>query len=83
MSFSDFIAILRENGIQIDESNAWNSNGTLIFDYDVLEDVPDSIELHDNGGHVEDSSDRVEKYNPRSDSGVIDSGEIEVTVVEE
>jgi len=83
MTFSEFIAILQENGIQIDESNAWNANGTLIFDYDNLEEVPDSIELHDNGGYVEDSRDSVEKYKPRSDSGVIDSGEIVVEVVEE
>ncbi|MEE3324550.1 MAG: Cna B-type domain-containing protein, partial [Methanosphaera sp.] len=85
MTYSEFVALLQLNGIQIDESNAWDSNGTLIFDYDDLEDVPDSIGLHDNGGHVKDSSDRVEKYKPISNSGVIDSGEVvaEVFDVEE
>ncbi len=80
MTYSEFVALLQLNGIQIDESNAWDSNGTLIFDYDDLEDVPDSIGLHDNGGHVKDSSDRVEKYKPISNSGVIDSGEVEAEV---
>ena len=54
----------------------------MIFDYDDLEDVPDSIGLHDNGGHVKDSSDRVEKYKPISNSGVIDSGEVVAEVVD-
>jgi len=82
MTYSEFVALLQLNGIQIDESNAWDSNGTLIFDYDDLEDVPDSIGLHDNGGHVKDSSDRVEKYKPISNSGVIDSGEVVAEVVD-
>ena len=80
MTYGEFVALLQLNGIQIDESNAWDSNGTLIFDYDDLEDVPDSVGLHDNGGHVKDSSDRVEKYKPISNSGVIDSGEVEAEV---
>jgi len=82
MTYSEFVAILQLNGIQIDESNAWDSNGTLIFDYDDLEDVPDSIGLHDNGGHVKDSSDSVEKHKPISNSGVIDSGEVVAEVVD-
>ena len=82
MSYSDFIAILKENGIELTSSNGWNSEVVLIFDYYDLEKVPDSIELHDNGGHVKDSSDRVQKYNPKGSSGVIDEGQVEVEVVE-
>jgi len=82
MSYSDFVAILKANGIDPVMSNAWNSSGILTFDYDDLEKVPDSIELHDNGGHVQDSSDNVEKHKPASSSGVIDEGKIKLEVIE-
>ena len=82
MSYADFVAILKANGIDPVMSNAWNSSGFLTFDYDDLEKVPDSIELHDNGGHVQDSSDNVEKYKAPSSSGVIDEGKIKLEVVE-
>lgn len=81
MTYEDFVAILKENGIQLDESNNWDSNGTLEFDYDKIEDVPDSIELSDNSDHFEDSSDKIDKDKPVSDSGVIDSGDVEVEEV--
>ena len=83
MTYSDFIVILQQNDIQINESNLWNREGTLIFDYDTLEEVPDFIELHDNGGHIRDSNDRVEKYNPRSNSGVIKQGTVNAKVIVE
>ena len=82
MSYADFVAILKANGIDPVISNAWNSSGILTFDYDDLEKVPDSIELHDNGGHVQDSSDNVEKHKPASSSGVIDEGKIKLEVIE-
>ncbi len=81
MTYSDFIAILKENGIQIDESNNWDSNGTLEFDYDNIKEAPDSLELSDNSGHFEDSGDNIKKDNQASDSGVIDSGEVEMEEV--
>ena len=65
----------------MEESNNWDSNGTLEFDYDKIEDVPDSIELSDKGNHFEDSSDKIDKDKPASDSGEIDSGEVEVEEV--
>lgn len=81
MTYEDFVAVLKENGIKLDESNNWDSNGTLEFDYDQIEDVPDSIELSDNSDHFEDSSDKIDKDKPVSDSGVIDSGDVEVEEV--
>ena len=81
MTYEDFVAALKENGIKLDESNNWDSNGTLEFDYDQIEDVPDSIELSDNSDHFEDSSDKIDKDKPVSDSGVIDSGDVEVEEV--
>lgn len=81
MTYEDFVAVLKENGIELEESNNWDSNGTLEFDYDKIEDVPDSIELSDKGNHFEDSSDKIDKDKPASDSGVIDSGEVEVEEV--
>ena len=81
MTYEDFVAALKENGIKLDESNNWDSNGTLEFDYDQIEDVPDSIELSDNSDHFEDSSDKIDKNKPVSDSGVIDSGDVEVEEV--
>ncbi len=81
MTYEDFVAVLKENGIKLDESNNWDSNGTLEFDYDNIEDVPDSIELSDNSDHFEDSSDKIDKDKPVSDSGVIDSGDVEVEEV--
>ena len=81
MTFSDFIILLKENGIQIDESNNWDSDGTLEFEYDDIKEVPDSMELSDSSNHFEDSGDNIEKDKPASDSGVIDSGEVEVEEV--
>ena len=81
MTYEDFVAVLKENGIELEESNNWDSNGTLEFDYDNIEDVPDSIELSDNSDHFEDSSDKIDKDKPVSDSGVIDSGDVEVEEV--
>ena len=81
MTYEDFVAVLKENGIELEESNNWDSNGTLEFDYDKIEDVPDSIELSDKGNHFEDSSDKIDKDKPASDSGEIDSGEVEVEEV--
>ena len=62
-----FCEFSKANGIDpVIMSNiaAWNSSGILTFDYDDLEKVPDFIELHDNGGHVQDSRDNVEKHKP-------------------
>ena len=81
MTYEDFVAILKENGIELEESNNWDSNGTLEFDYDNIDDVPDSIELSDNSNHFKDSSDEIDKEKPVSDSGVIDSGDVEVEEV--
>lgn len=81
MTYEDFVAVLKENGIELEESNNWDSNGTLEFDYDNIDDVPDSIELSDNSNHFKDSSDEIDKEKPVSDSGVIDSGDVEVEEV--
>ena len=81
MTYEDFVAILKENGIELEESNNWDSNGTLEFDYGNIDDVPDSIELSDNSNHFKDSSDEIDKEKPVSDSGVIDSGDVEVEEV--
>ena len=78
ISFSDLVAILKLNGIEIDSTNAWDENGVIIIDYDNLEDVPDTIEIHDNSGHIKDSSYSIDKNNAPSSSGEIDSGNIEV-----
>ena len=81
MTYEDFVAVLKENGIELEESNNWDSNGTLEFDYGNIDDVPDSIELSDNSNHFKDSSDEIDKEKPVSDSGVIDSGDVEVEEV--
>lgn len=78
MSFSDFVAILKLNGIEIASLNSWNENGEIIIDYDNLEDVPDSIEIVDNSGHLEDYSQSINKNNAPDNEGVIDSGDVEV-----
>ena len=83
MTYNDFIVLLKENGIKIDESKDWDiqgSKGVIEFDYDDVKEVPDSFELSDSSNHFEDSGDDIEKDKPASDSGVIDSGEV---VVEE
>ncbi len=46
--------------------------------YDDLSEVPDSIEIQDNSGHFEDYNSNIEKNNAPSESGEIDSGDIEV-----
>ncbi|MEE1117384.1 MAG: hypothetical protein VZQ62_04550 [Methanosphaera sp.] len=78
MSFADFVAILKLNGIEIATLNSWNENGEIIIDYDNLEEVPDSIEIVDNGGHLEDYSQSINKNNAPDNEGVIDSGDVEV-----
>ena len=80
MSYSDFVAILKENGIVLSNNNNWDSNGVITIDYDDIKDVPDSIELHDNKENVPASSDDVEKNNPISSSGVIDEGQVSVEI---
>ena len=81
MTYNDFIVLLKENGIQIDKSNNWDSEGTLEFEYDDIKEVPDSMELSDSQNHFEESGDDIEKNKPADDSGVIDSGEVEVEEV--
>lgn len=82
MSYADFVAILSREGISIsDFTSDWNADGTIIIDYDDLEDVPDTITLTNTKGDVPDSYDNVEKYNTPSASGVIDQGEVEVEIV--
>lgn len=78
ISFSDFVAILKLNGIEIASLNTWNENGEIIIDYDNLEDVPDSIEIIDNSGHLEDYTQSINKNNAPDSNGVIDSGDVEV-----
>ena len=78
MSYSDFVAILKQNGIEIGRSNAWNSNGEIILEYETINDVPDTIELHDNSEHLGDYSQKIDKTKAQDNSGVIDSGDIEV-----
>ena len=78
MSFEDFIAILKINGIEVASVSNWNSDGQIVLEYDNLEDVPDSIEIHDNSGHVQDYSNSINKDNAPDNDGVVDSGNIEV-----
>ena len=78
ISFEDFVVILKLNGIEIATLNDWNENGEIIIDYDNLEDVPDTIEILDNSGQLEDYSQSINKNNAPSSSGEIDSGDIEV-----
>lgn len=81
MSYSDFVAILKLNGIEIARVADWNENGELILDYDDLSEVPDTIELHDNSGHVKDFVQDIDKDQMASASGEIDGGDIEVEKV--
>lgn len=78
MSFSDFVAILKINGIEIATTNSWNENGEIILDYDNLDEVPDTIEIRDNSGHLEDYTQSINKNNEPNSDGVIDSGDVEV-----
>ena len=78
MSFSDFVAILKINGVEIDTTAAWDENGLITLVYDDLSEVPDSIEIQDNSGHYEDYSSNIDKNNAPSSSGEIDSGDIQV-----
>ena len=78
MSYEDFVAILQLNGIEIDRIASWDDNGQLILEYDNLEDVPDTIEIHDKSGHFEDYTGSIDKDNRPDSNGVVDSGDIDV-----
>ena len=52
----------------------------LVFEYDSIEDVPDSFDIHDNSGHTSDSSQNIDKSKDTGKSGVVDSGNIEVEI---
>ena len=78
MSYADFVAILKQNGIEIGRVANWDANGQLVLEYDTIEEVPDTIEIHDNAGHVQDYSHSINKNNAPDNDGVIDSGNIEV-----
>ena len=78
MSYSDLVAILKLNGIEIASVSNWDANGQIILEYDDLSEVPDTIEIHDNSGHVGDYSQNINKNNAPSSDGVVDSGDIEV-----
>jgi phosphatidate phosphatase APP1 len=78
LSYDDFVAILKINGIEIASVSNWDSNGQIVLEYDNLDDVPDFIEIHDNAGHVQDYSNSINKNNAPDSNGEIDSGYIEV-----
>ena len=78
MDFSDFVAILKLNGIEIARVSNWDENGEIILDYNDLSEVPDTIELHDNSENVQDYVQNIDKNKQPSSSGEIDSGDIEV-----
>ena len=78
MSFSDFIVVLKLNGIEIASTNSWDENGQITLTYDDINEVPDSIEIRDNSGHFSDYNDNIEKNNAPSSSGEIDKGDINV-----
>ena len=80
LSYSDFVAILEANGIEITTSNAWDEDGMMVFEYDSIDDVPDSFEIHDNSGHASDFSQNIDKSKANGQSGVIDNGDIEVEI---
>lgn len=83
MTYDEFLVILEEHGIELNESHNWDSNGDMEFDYDNLEDVPDFVDLTDEEHHVHESSDHIDKNHQADESGVIDSGEVEVDEVDE
>ena len=78
ISFSDFMVVLKLNGIEIASTNAWDENGQITLTYDDISEVPDSIEIQDNSGHFSDYNSDIEKDNAPSSSGEIDSGDINV-----
>ena len=78
MSFSDFVAILKLNGIEIATVSNWDENGEMVLEFDNFDEVPDTIELHDNSNNVKDYSQNIDKNNAASSSGEIDGGDIEV-----
>jgi hypothetical protein len=76
MSYEDFVAILKENGISVVKGN-WK-DGKIIVEYDDLDDVPEEITLHNKKGDVPDTSSKVDKSKAIDNYDVIDSSE-EVT----
>ena len=78
MSFSDLVAVLKLNGIEIASTNEWDENGVISLTYDDLSEVPDSIEIHDESGHVQDYSSNIDKNSQPSSSGEIDGDDIQV-----
>jgi hypothetical protein len=78
MSFSDFMVVLKLNGIEIASTNAWDENGQIKLTYDDISEVPDSIEIQDNSGHYSDYNSNIEKDNAPSSSGEIDGDDIKV-----
>lgn len=78
MSFSDFVAILKLNGIEIATLNNWDENGEITIEFDNLDEVPDTIEIHDNSNNVQDYTQNINKDNVAGSSGEIDGGDIEV-----
>lgn len=77
MSYADFIAALEHEGIEIAHHHThWDENGVLVVDYESLDDVPHTITLKNTKGHVEDSSDTIDKSGKNSKDHVIDSGEV-------
>ena len=76
MSYDDFVAILKANGINVVKGN-WK-DGKIIVEYDDLDDVPEEITLHNKKGDVPDSSSKVNKSKAKDNFDVIDSSE-EVT----
>ena len=79
MSYEDFIALLEQEGIHVPEENMnWNDNGVITIDYDDIDDVPDSITMHNPKSEVPDSFSKVDKSRTPDSNGLIDSGEVEV-----
>ena len=74
LTYEQFIALLDANDIRY-----FDENGTIIIDYENLEDVPEEITVEDTEDIIQSSSDNVDVTNPDKHSEpVIDSGRVEV-----
>jgi len=52
----------------------------LVFEYDNIDEVPDSFDIHDNRGKASDFNQNIDKSKANGQSGVIDNGDIEVEI---
>ena len=76
ITYDDFVAILEANNIKVTRDD-WDDNGVISIEYDDMDDVPDTVTLHNKKGNIPDSKVKIDKTKTKNNK-VVDSKEVKV-----